>query len=397
MKRLKLYRAVGADGKCYAWDSRANGYGRGEGVAAIILKPLSDALRDGDCVNAVIRDTGLNQDGRTTTITSPSVDAQVKLIQECYKRAGYDISETGYVEAHMTGTLAGDPVEAEAIARTFGASRNPEDPVIVGSVKTNIGHTEPVSGLAAIIKTVFALKNAQIPPNMNYKIPNPEIPVDDWHLKVPLKLTQWPKDKLLRASINNFGYGGTNGHAILEPAPKCNNASENGSHQADKWRVFVLSAKDSVACSNMMRRFADHVVKPQIRADSLAYTLSERRSLHSWVSAVPARNMEELADRLRDAGRKPSNASKASRLGFVFNGQGAQWHAMGRELISEYPIFGRAVQEADNMLKEYGASWSLQGKNYPNPLKVCPGSLVLTKCFNYVRGAHARRCLYTRY
>ena len=195
----------------------------------------------------------------------------------------------------MTGTLAGDPVEAEAIARTFGTSRKPEDPVIVDSIKTNIGHTEPVSGLAAIIKTVFALKNAQIPPNMNYEKPNPEIPVDEWHLRVPLKLTAWPKDKLLRASINNFGYGGTNGHAILEPVPKSgthsngSSAIENGSHQADKWLIFVLSAKDSVACRNIMRRFADHIVKSPAPAADLAYTLSERRSMHPWVSAISAR------------------------------------------------------------------------------------------------------------
>ena len=379
-----MYSAVGADGKCYAWDSRANGYGRGEGVASIILKPLSDALRDGDRVHAVIRDTGLNQDGRTTTITSPSADAQVKLIKECYKRVGYDISETGYVEAHMTGTLAGDPVEAEAIARTFGTSRKPEDPVIVGSIKTNIGHTEPVSGLAAIIKTAFALKNAQIPPNMNYEKPNPEIPVDEWHLRVPLKLTAWPKDKLLRASINNFGYGGTNGHAILEPAPKSgthsngSSAIENGSHQDDKWRVFVLSAKDSVACQNIMRRFADHIVKSPAPAADLAYTLSERRSMHPWVSAISARNVEELADRLREAGRKPSSASRLPRLGFVFNGQGAQWHAMGRELIPAYPVFDRAIQEADEILKDYGASWSLKGMYSTNSLHVRLGSYLLT-------------------
>ncbi|KAI1756773.1 type I polyketide synthase [Xylaria castorea] len=358
--------AIGADGKCYAWDSRANGYGRGEGVAAIILKPLSDALRDGDHVHAVIRDTGLNQDGRTTTITSPSTDAQVKLIKECYKRAGYNISDTGYVEAHMTGTLAGDPVEAEAIARTFGASRESHDPIIVGSIKTNIGHTEPVSGLAAIIKTVFALKNAQIPPNMNYDKPNPEIPVDEWHLKVPTKLTPWPKDKLLRASVNNFGYGGTNGHAIMEPAPKLGSRSngtsalENGGHDTDRWRVFVLSAKDSIACQNMMHRFADHLIKSPTPAADLAYTLSERRSLHPWVSAISARNVSELANRLREAVRKPSSASKRPRLGFVFNGQGAQWHAMGRELISAYPVFDKAIQEADDILKAYGASWSLK-------------------------------------
>jgi len=146
----------------------------------LVLQPLDSALKAGNRVHAIIRETGLNQDGKTTTITSPSADAQAKLIQECYARAGYDIKDTGYVEAHMTGTAAGDPIEAEAIARTFGKSREEHDPVIVGSVKTNVGHTEPVSGIAAIIKTTFALKNRMIPPNLNFETPNPEIDLQGW-------------------------------------------------------------------------------------------------------------------------------------------------------------------------------------------------------------------------
>lgn len=364
-----LCSAIGAEGKCYAWDSRANGYGRGEGVASLILKPLSAALRDGDRVHAIIRDSGLNQDGKTTTITSPSADAQVKLIQECYRRAGFDLSETGYVEAHMTGTLAGDPVEAEALARTFGKSRDAHDPVLVGSVKTNLGHTEPVSGLAAIIKATFALNNALIPPNLNYETGNPEIPLGKWHLRVPTTLTPWPKHKLLRASINNFGYGGTNGHIILDPAPistigaRSNGAAAidkiNGSYQAAQWRVYVVSAKDSIACQAMMRRLAAHIVESIPSVADLAYTLSERRSRHAWVAVIPARTVSELADRLQEPARKPSHSSKRPRLGFVFNGQGAQWHAMGRELIPAYPVFGQAIHVADEILKEYGASWSL--------------------------------------
>lgn len=324
----------------------------------------------------MIKDTGLNQDGKTTTITSPSADAQVKLIRECYARAGLELSDTGYVEAHMTGTAAGDPVEAEALARTFGKSREAHDPVIIGSVKTNLGHTEPVSGLAALIKTAFALKHKLIPPNLNYKTTNPEIHLDDWHLQVPTALTPWPENKLLRASVNNFGYGGTNSHAILEPAPATKKAHSNGSHHAngnstngngihstdpDRSYIFVLSAKDSVACQTMMRRFAAHVTETRPSPSDLAYTLAHRRSMHSWVAAVRAKTLDELADRLREPARKPLNASRRPRLGFVFNGQGAQWHAMGRELLTAYPVFGRAIREADAILKEYGASWCLMG------------------------------------
>ena len=422
--------AIGAEGKCFAWDERAHGYGRGEGVAALILQPLDAALRAGNRVHAIIKESGLNQDGKTTTITSPSADAQVNLIRECYARAGYDLKDTGYVEAHMTGTAAGDPVEAEAIARTFGKSRAAHDPVVVGSIKTNVGHTEPVSGLAAVIKATFALKNRLIPPNLNFEIPNPQIDLQSWHLKVPTAPVPWPEDKLLRASVNNFGYGGTNSHLILELLPASSgkknghnvyisgpngdhnsqangnetlngfsngahngeansngvlNGSSNGVHNGEangkgllngssnghyngnghvdvvQSRVFILSAKDSVACQTMMDRFATHLGTTKPSVNDLAYTLANRRSMHPWVAAVRARTVDELVECLRDPLNKPSATSKRPRLAFVFNGQGAQWHAMGRELIDAYPVFGRSIQEADEILKEYGASWSLKG------------------------------------
>jgi acyl transferase domain-containing protein len=198
-------RVLGPEGKCFAWDDRAHGYGRGEGVGTLILKPLDDALRDGNNVHAVIRQIGVNQDGKTTTITSPSMEAQRTLIRECYARAGLDLAQTGYVEAHMTGTAVGDPIEAEAIAQTFGQSRPAGEPVYVGSVKTNVGHTEPVSGIAAVIKTVFSLKNAKIAPNLNYINNNPKIPIQEWNVAVPTSLMDWPEGKPLRASVNNFG------------------------------------------------------------------------------------------------------------------------------------------------------------------------------------------------
>ena len=355
----------------------------------------------------------MNQDGKTTTITSPSADAQVKLIRDCYERAGMELSQTGYVEAHMTGTAAGDPIEADAIARTFGQSRDAHDPVIVGSVKTNLGHTEPVSGLAALIKTSFALKHRVIPQNLNYLTTNPEIHMDEWHLKVPTALTPWPEDKLVRASVNNFGYGGTNAHAILEPAPSqssrgrvlsdghASGLSQNGGsnrttangrqtnddgelqtngHKQDyvnangnihaevhpsntkhESYVFVLSAKDSVACQSTVQRLIAHLDRNDhlVPAD-LAYTLSERRSLHPWVITVRAGSTDELVKRLCDPTVKPVSVSRIPRLGFVFNGQGAQWHAMARELIEAYPSFQKDIADADRILKDFGADWSLQ-------------------------------------
>lgn len=386
--------AIGAEGKCFAWDERAHGYGRGEGVATMILQPLDAALKAGKQVHAVIRDSGLNQDGKTTTITSPSADAQVKLIRECYKRAGFNMSDTGYVEAHMTGTAAGDPIEAEAISRTFGQSRAEDDPINVGSVKTNLGHTEPVSGLAAVMKTVYALKNQTIPPNLNYAVTNPAIDLKGGHLQVPITASPWPRNKLLRASVNNFGYGGTNGHVILDPSPTDQEIWDskliaNGDAvtpddsvvipdgpasepEDDKSFVYLLSAKDSVACDTMMRQFAAHIKQTSPNPRDLAYTLTERRSKHNWVSAVRAKTTEELAERLANPTQKPMSGAKLPRLGFVFNGQGAQWHAMGRELIDSYAAFGQGIRQADEILKEYGADWSLRGTHITRHRQMSP-------------------------
>ncbi|KAK9774990.1 hypothetical protein SCAR479_08264 [Seiridium cardinale] len=361
---------LGTNGRCYAWDSRAEGYGRGEGIVGLILKPLDAALRDGDHIHALIRQTCVNQDGKTSTITSPSADAQVKLIEDCYRRANLDPAETSYVEAHMTGTQTGDATEAEALARTFGRTRQMGDPVFVGSVKTNVGHTEPVSGLAAVVKTAWTLQKRQIAPNLNYETPNSKIPQEDWKLRVsntitvPTSLIEWPKNKPVRASVNSFGYGGTNVHVIMEGAPASATGKEsiqNGVSDPTS-RIFVLSAKDEAALQNMTRNLAGHIRNlpgsNKYFMSNLAYTLSERRSKLPWRTAVTASSATELADRLEQSPRK-LYTSKQPRLGYVFNGQGAQWYAMGRELIKAYPIFGSSILKADGILKAYGASWSL--------------------------------------
>lgn len=175
---------LGADGKSNSFDCRAAGYGRGEGVATIILKPLEHALRDGDPIRAIIRETALNQDGKTSTITSPSQEAQEAIIRTCYRNAGLDPLSTSYVEAHGTGTKSGDPIEGGAIAAVLGINRPVEKPLFIGSVKSNIGHLEAASGLAAIIKVALAFEKGFIPPSINFEQPNPAVQLDKWNLKV---------------------------------------------------------------------------------------------------------------------------------------------------------------------------------------------------------------------
>lgn len=208
---------LGADGRCYSFDHRAEGYARGEGVGSIIIKPLSAAIDDGDTIRAVIRGTGVNQDGRTPGITLPNATAQESLICDVYQRAGLDFNDTMFVEAHGTGTSAGDPIEAEAIGRAF-STRRKDIPLYIGAVKTGIGHLEGGSGVAGLIKSVLILENAIIPPNVNFEKVNPRIPMKKWNMELPLDNIPWPKTGLRRISVNSFGVGGTNAHCILDDA-----------------------------------------------------------------------------------------------------------------------------------------------------------------------------------
>ncbi|OJJ49991.1 hypothetical protein ASPZODRAFT_109969 [Penicilliopsis zonata CBS 506.65] len=374
------------EGKCFSFDHRASGYGRGDGVCSILLKPLADALRDGDPIRAVIRETGVNQDGRTSTITTPSQRAQELLIRDCYVRAGLDPKDTTYVEAHGTGTIAGDGTELNAIGTVFGENRSPEEPMCIGSIKANFGHLESASGLASIIKVAMMLEHGLIPPAANFESPNPSIDFQGLKLKVPTQLEKWPTHKLRRASISNFGYGGTNGHVIMESAAYYRRAAslEPGAFEIDyhaafnvaaeqpidryspcysnRHYIFVLSAKDEKGLRRMVQNFQDYLMGrgAERRLSELSYTLALRRSDFQWKFAVSGQTLGGVRDALSDPQRiSLAPAGQGPRLGFVFTGQGAQWFAMGRQLMTAYPQFMESMQEAHEVLQNLGAAWRL--------------------------------------
>jgi acyl transferase domain-containing protein/NADPH:quinone reductase-like Zn-dependent oxidoreductase/SAM-dependent methyltransferase len=388
------------DGRSYAFDSRANGYGRGEGVGTIIVKRLSDALAANDPIRAVIRETAVNQDGKTDTITTPSGAAQVELMRECYRRAGLDPRGTQYFEAHGTGTPAGDPIEAGAMAAIFGSGVGREDEanfLRIGSVKTNVGHTEAASGIAAMVKGVLCLEKGLIPPSVNYETPNPKLKLSEWRLKVATAMESWPEslvDGPRRLSVNNFGYGGTNAHVILESADSWTgldlkpvngngnghangNGYTNGNHltknTADTTKVLILSARDERGCQQLVSELKAYLENNKSLGpdaseqllQNLSYTLGERRTLFQWVAAhqvgLDTDGSLNGAIQAFDSPRfKPSRRpTDRPRIGMVFTGQGAQWYAMGRELLASYPIFRRSIEEAEAHLRALGADWSL--------------------------------------
>ncbi|KAI9741637.1 MAG: polyketide synthase [Cirrosporium novae-zelandiae] len=360
------------DGKSFAFDHRACGYGRGEGVATLVIKPLKDALRDGDPIRAVIRETLLNQDGKTAGITLPSSEAHQALIRAAYKNVGLDPLETAYFEAHGTGTKVGDPREAEAIGTVFGEKRSIDNPICIGSVKANVGHLEAASGLAGIIKSTMAIEKALIPPLAEFEKINPKISLEKWKLKIPLQLEPWPSNDIRRVSVSSLGYGGTNAHVILENADRfisqlspINGSvkiNASGEHQR---QIFMLSAKDEGAARDMVANLNTYIKEhtaPGVNEgkwlNNLAYTLSERRSRFPWVAATSATSLEDLTEALQDTKFRPERSTDTPRLGFVFTGQGAQYYRMGREL-SVYPVYRDTLRAADEYLRKLGCPWSL--------------------------------------
>ncbi|KAI9737711.1 MAG: hypothetical protein M1818_005715 [Claussenomyces sp. TS43310] len=374
-------------GKSFSFDERASGFGRGEGIGCIILKKLDDAIEAGDRIRAIIRNTGMNQDGRTQGISMPNGAAQAELIRSVYESAGLDVKDTGYVEAHGTGTKVGDPIEAAALNSVFGAGRSPKDPLFIGSVKSNIGHAEGASGIISVIKTALMLEKGFILPNINFTKPNEAIPLSQWNMKVPKTQVPWPRKKRL-ASVNNFGFGGSNGHVVLEGPPrvtrskptngqKLNGGANEFSNGLDSLPasklgtashrikyLFVLSANSERSVKSQMQSLGIYLEqRPETLELSLmgklAYTLCQRRSFHTWKVAVSAETGSELIRKLSNPDIRPVSAFHAPKISFVFTGQGAQWYAMGRELMKTYPVFALTIEMADECLRSLGASWSL--------------------------------------
>ncbi|KGO67796.1 Acyl transferase/acyl hydrolase/lysophospholipase [Penicillium italicum] len=354
-------RLLSDTGRSYSFDHRGTGFGRGEGAGCIILKSLEDAEAAGDAIRSVIINSGLNQDGRTRGIAMPNGKAQEALIRQVYKEARIDPSLTGFVEAHGTGTKVGDPLEATALNAVFGKGRTPRQPLLVGSVKSNIGHTEGTSGVVSVIKTALALERGFVPPNCNFEKANDEIPMEEWNMKVPKKLMPWPRGKPY-ASVNNFGFGGTNAHVILQRGPR-HEGELAANHDPLKRKLYVVSAYDKQAAVQLGKSIGAYldlypVVFNDSTLDNMAYTLGQRRTFLPWRLASSAVLGQELTASLAtDA--VPVRSSKEPTVGFVFTGQGAQWHGMGKELLSTYPVFKKTMKDVDECLKSLGATFSI--------------------------------------
>jgi acyl-CoA synthetase (AMP-forming)/AMP-acid ligase II/3-oxoacyl-(acyl-carrier-protein) synthase/acyl carrier protein len=324
------------DGKCRTFDEKANGYVRGEGVGVVFLKRLSDALRDGDPIQAAVRGTAANQDGRSNGLTAPNGPSQQAVIREALRAAGVVAREIGMVEAHGTGTLLGDPIELNALMEVLGEGRTTEDLCWVGSVKTNIGHLEAAAGIAGLIKTVLALKHCEVPRHLHFRAINPYIAIAGKPFCVPEHATPWKTGKAKRlAGVSSFGFGGTNAHVILEeapPRPERSTATKRPAH------VVAFSARTPAALREIASDYT-HFLKthPETELEDFAFTVNRSRSFLAERRAIVFSDREELLTKLTDEGER--HAVKASRpIAFHFRQAGTAEKAV-RELTSILPAF----------------------------------------------------------
>ncbi|KAK8104509.1 uncharacterized protein PG998_011542 [Apiospora kogelbergensis] len=363
---------VGGSGRCYPFDARGAGYGRGEGLVVLALKRLDDALRDRDPVRAVVRATAVNQDGYTPQgITYPNGAAQAALVRAAYARSGgLRPRDVGYVEAHGTGTVAGDTEELNALADVFASSDTAAArslPLYVGSIKGNIGHTENASGLASLVKAALILEHQQIPPVAGFSTPKPGLPLDV--MRIPTQMTPLPVAAGITptVSLNSFGFGGTNSHAILQRGPRPPPLQGDGGSPSP--RLFVFSAHSETSLKKMIRAHIDWLSKePSPSLANLSYTLCHRRSQLNWRFGCVAEDRPSLIAKLQRAidGGISSAPSRPRTpdpyVVFVFTGQGAQWAGMGRELFvgsTACPVFQKSIRASGAMLRALGAEWDL--------------------------------------
>jgi phthiocerol/phenolphthiocerol synthesis type-I polyketide synthase E len=346
--------ALAFDGYCRPFDARAQGTVSGDGAGVVVLKPLPEAIADGDHVNAVIRGSAVNNDGSDKIgFTAPSIAGQAAAIRTAYAVAGIDPATVGYVEAHGAATSLGDPIEISALTKAFQDGSGRTGFCRIGSVKSNIGHTDIAAGVIGLIKTVLAVEHGRIPASLHFEKPNPNIDFDSSPFVVNSELTEWPEtDFPRRAGINSLGLGGTNAHVVIEQATLTDApADATGPH------LLPLSARTEEALADSAARLADHLcAHPDIPLADVAWTLQSGRREFEYRTHVVATAHEAAASLLRAAGQTGTR-SDLPPLTFLFPGQGSQYPGMARELYASWPVFRDRVDECTGLLEaNLGAS-----------------------------------------
>ncbi len=360
------------DGRCKFASATADGFVRSDGVGLVLLKPLSRALEDGNRIHALIRGSAVNNDGASSLMMTPSRSGQERVLRRAYEDAGVSPASVGYVEAHGTGTKVGDPVELEALAAVVSEGRPPTRPCVVGSVKSNIGHTEGAAGVAGLIKAALSLRHRTIPGSLHHAELNPAVDWDGLPLVVQDATAPWPRgERVARAGVSSFGISGTNAHIVLEEPPPPAAEPAGTSEEGARDHLLVVSARSAEALAERAAAWrdllsADGTGEPPCLRD-LCYTAGRRRTHHEHRLAVVGRSRSELAEGVGSyvdgtarvgvaVGATEDEA--APRVAFLFPGQGSQWAGMGRELWRSEPIFRRSLERSAEAIDPL-TDWSL--------------------------------------
>ncbi|MBL8495665.1 MAG: type I polyketide synthase [Rhodocyclaceae bacterium] len=348
---LARWGMLSPDAHCKTFDASANGFVRAEGCGVILIKRLSTALADGDRVIALIRGSAVNQDGPSSGFAVPNGLAQIDVMRDALTASGLSPDAVGYIEAHGTGTTLGDPIEMDGIATVYGADRS--RPLVVGAVKSNVGHLEAAAGVTGLIKTVLALAHRQIPPNVNFRVPTPHIPWADIPVRVPTTLEPWEPIKGRRiAGVSSFGFSGTNAHVILEEAPQPQ-AAANMAAAAPAPHLITLSARSPAALDALANLYAARLERDGADVALIGPAGAAGRAHMPYRLSVTGPDANALVVSLRTAARgedcaelRRARIAVASNAGvaFLFTGQGAQYAGMGRELAKASPVFRDALE-----------------------------------------------------
>ncbi len=347
-------QAMSPTGRCHAFDASADGFVRGEGCGVAVLKRLTDALRDGDRVLAVVCGSAVNQDGRSNGLMAPNPAAQMAVLRAACANAGVEPRHVDYVEAHGTGTLLGDPIEARALGRVLGRARPQSAPLLIGAVKSNLGHLEAAAGIAGFIKAVIAVQRGHIPANLHFENPNPHIPFENLRLKVVDTPTAWPSTgQPRRAGVSSFGFGGTNAHVVLEQGPDLGPGTAILPRSVRQVTTLVVSGKTDERVASTAHTLAQWMAGAgaDVALADVAHTLNHHRSQRAKFATVAACDRAQAVAGLRAlAEGRSADGVVAPHEGvcrpgtvFVYSGQGSQWAGMGRQLLTDEPAFAAAV------------------------------------------------------
>ncbi|MFN8008642.1 MAG: type I polyketide synthase [Terriglobia bacterium] len=345
------------DGRCKAFDAAADGFVRAEGCGLIVLKRLSDAVSDGDRILAVIRGSAVNQDGRSSGLTVPNGPAQQAVIRKALTVAGIQPSEIDYVEAHGTGTSLGDPIEVEALAEALSEGRSKENPLLIGSVKTNLGHLESASGVAGLLKVVLSLSHGELPKHLHLSEQNPRIPWDQIPVRVIRERSPWGRgEKKRRAGVSSFGFSGTNAHVVLEEGPE---EEERAEGRERPRHLLALSGKSEEGLREVARRYEERLKGGgEERLGDICYTANSGRAHFGHRLAVVGESVEGICEQLREVAegkaagiRGQMSGTDRPRVAFLFTGQGSQYVGMGRELYETEAGFRRVMERCEEILK----------------------------------------------